>query len=104
MSNRHGKHKMIDVICIGCGVSFKKQRRRSKALGDRCTPCARLTLSRLSFWPSKRLREVINNEGRTDAGTDFEERLDDIKETLWTREQILMEKQIEEQSNEQQEV
>lgn len=84
--SRQGKHAYTSLVCNSCSKSFERQTRRAKRTSrPLCTSCLRSTISKISFWPTTLLKEVIGNEGVTNNGTDYEHKLDDLKEELWER-------------------
>lgn len=97
---RHGKPKIVEVTCPECATLFMRERRKlKKPNGSVCRQCLKKRTCKLAFWPSKRIKEVIANDGRTDIGTDFEDKLNDLKEILWEREQREQERAFEEYNN-----
>lgn len=80
---KHGKHKRITIICTRCKLSFERQARRQ---GNKlCRACRVITKDKFTYWPSAKLQEVIDNEGQTFTGTDYEQYLPEIKEVLYNR-------------------
>ena len=92
--SKHGKHKIADYTCPVCATLFHRQIRRVKTPRPLCPQCARTKKPRLASYTTKKLKEIIANNGVSDYGTDFEERLEDIKEELYKREELLRDAQM----------
>lgn len=85
-TSKHGKHKRITIACHTCGYLFERQARRVKENAIQyCRACKARHLGKITFWPSQKLREVIEGEGTTYQGTDYEKYLPEIKEEYYKR-------------------
>lgn len=93
MSKTKYRRKYVTLTCK-CGFQFERQLRRVILGHLTCRSCKIKSVYRFKYWTTDKLKEVIRNDGRTDKGGDYEQYLDGIKEILWEREDLLMERKL----------
>ena len=87
------RHKKGYYTCL-CGSSFKREVRKVNNDNPKCGPCLKRGISKMAFFPTKKLKEIVNNNGVTDYGTDYEGLLKDAQEVLYRREERDQEKAL----------
>ena len=99
MSNKC-RHKRLSFICHRCGKPSDRQIRRIVDITrPLCVECLRANKGGLKYIPTTKLKEIINLEGVSRIGTDYEELLPELKEILWEREIREQEKALTEYQN-----
>lgn len=89
------RHKKKHVTCNKCYVVFERQVRYLKTQPIiLCKNCMRKRIYKIAYFPTKKLKEIIRNNGTSDHGTDFEIHLEEMKEELYKREEIKMQKEF----------
>lgn len=86
------RHKRIEIQCARCGQTTIKIKRYVTAHST-CRGCTRFA-NGIKKFTTTRLKEIIDNNGVSDLGTDFEERLDEIKEEYYLRQYNKQEKEL----------
>lgn len=97
-ATRKDRHKKVQLVCIHCHTIFQRDQRNHNPSKLTCKICLMKRRTAIQSFTTKLLKEIIANNGVTNNGTDYENRLPDIKEEYYRREEASLNKLINEQS------
>lgn len=96
-----GKHIILKLQCQNCKQTFNRKRCEHVKRNPnyiRCPLCVRRDQGKMHTIPTKMIKEILANDGRTNTGRDYGMYIEELKEILYNRENKQLEKSLKDAS------